>query len=282
MVTSHPFGGYIVSFLPDDLRFRKRRRDNLARALQWWLDKTSVPITILTSNWKPADVTLIGLDVDLSRVTVVELPPQPLILNRIAALETFYSSAHDWGVMLDDDALLYDGPQHNRGPRLFVEMASNGIAAYDGIDVFFPINPQKIGFGPIYRDDPNLYLNHHVFKRNIDLKGSMFVVRNFRKQNKKIVLPDATFTLHGEDRYFALEAVKLGYSVMRCENIVLREFGSPSHFGANRTQQMKIGYSHLATMYQAQGLSMRPGSHLHDLSAFWRNCWGSKPTQVVI
>lgn len=282
MANSQPFGAYVVSYLPPDLKFRGQRRDNLVKALQWWLQATAVPVTVLASNWASADFALVGLDIDLSKLSILEQPPQPLILNRIAALQTLYGSDHDWGIMLDDDALLYDGPQHNRGPRLFDEMAANGLALYDGVDIFFPINPQKIGFAPIYRADPNLYLNHHVFERSIDLKGSMSVVRNFRKQDKHVVLPDATFTLHGEDRHFALEAVKLGYSVMRCENIVLRELGGPSHFGAQRTQQMKIGYSHLATMYQDQGLRMKGNGHRHDLSAFWQNCWGSKPTQLIV
>lgn len=282
MKLCYPFAAYIVSYLPDGLGIRKERRDDLIAVLDWWTTKTNVPITVIASNWHSADFQLVGLSIDLTKLTVIERPGQLLILNRIACLEAFYASEHDWGIMLDDDAVLYDGPHHNRGPRLFPEMFANGIAAYDGVDVFFPINPQKIGFSPIYATNPPLYATHHVFERSIDLKGSMFVVRNFKKASKPVVLPDPNFTLHGEDRHFALEAVKAGYSVMRCENIVLRELSGTSHFGADRTTQMKIGYARLTQIYADTGLTMRPDSHLHDLKQFWQNCWGSKSTRIIV
>lgn len=278
------FAAYIVSYLPDVPDHRVKRRLGLQKQLRWWRQMTDIPVHVIASNW-----TTLGLsgDPELALLadhggSVTVVPSQSLILNRIACLNTFYASEHRWGIMMDDDAVLYDGLQHNRGPRLFPEMVANGIAAYDGVDVFFPINPQKIGFSPIYAADPPLFAAHHVFERSIDLKGSMFVVRNFKKEGKRVVLPDPNFTLHGEDRHFALEAVRTGYSVMRCENIVLRELSGTSHFGVDRTAQMKIGYTKLAEMYEDEGLTMKPDSHLHDLKRFWQNCWGSRHTRIIV
>lgn len=282
MISQYPFGAYIVSYLPDRPKIRKERRDDLVVVLVWWMTKTSIPITLIAFNWQASDFALLKFSIDVAKLNIIEQPGRPLIHNRTTGLEAFYDSDHEWGIMLDDDAVLYDGPQHNRGPGLFPEMIANGIKAYQEIDVFFPINPQKIGFSPIYKAAPSLYAAHHVFERSIDLKGSMFVVRNFRKEGKSVVLPDPTFTLHGEDRYFALEAVKNGYSVMRCENIVLKELSGTSHFGTERVAQMKTGYTKLAQMYDSNGLKMRPDSHQHDLKEFWKNCWGSKPTRVVV
>jgi hypothetical protein len=282
MRTANPFAAYIISFFPENLKFRKERRDDLVTVLDWWMTNTFVPLTLITSNWLQSDFRILGLSIDLSKLVIIDQPGQPIALNRIAALGRFYSSEHDWGIMLDDDAMLYDGPQHNRGPHLFSEMISNGIAAYDGVDVFFPINPQKVGFSPIYAANPALYKAHHVFERNIDLKGSLFVVRNFKKEGKPIVELDPNFTLLGEDRQFALQAVQMGYSVMRCENIVLRELSGSSHFDANRTTQMKIGYTRLAHMYASCGLAMKPNTHQHDLTQFWENCWGNKPKRIVV
>ncbi len=119
MKLNHPFGAYIASFLPSTPKDRHRRRDNLIAQLDWWLSNTSVPITLFASGWTQSDYALIGLGVDLSKFTVVEQPAQRLILNRIAQLNALYASDHDWGIIMDDDAVLYDGPQHNRGPRLF-------------------------------------------------------------------------------------------------------------------------------------------------------------------
>lgn len=278
------FAAYIVSFMPGDPKHQIARRLNLEKQLRWWELMTDIPVHVVASNWRPLALANAP---ELDRLRphgggVIQTPAQSLVLNRNACLQNFYASEHDWGIMMDDDAVLYDGPQHNRGPRLFSEMVANGRNAYDSVDVFFPINPQKIGFSPIYARNPSLYAAHHVFERSIDLKGSMFVVRNFRKQGLPEVLLDPAFTLHGEDRHFALEAVSMGYSVMRCENIILREFGGPSHFASNRTGQMKIGYTALAQKYAANGLAMQLNSHRHDLKTFWRNCWGSKPTTVIV
>ncbi len=282
-MTRHPFGAYIVSYLPPGLGVRMRRRDNLFAQIDWWKSRTSIPVTLIASGWLASDFKLMEIASNLSKITVIEQPAQPLIHNRIACLQAFYASEYAWGIMMDDDAVLYDGPQHNRGPRLFAEMAANGLAAYNGVDVFFPINPQKRpGQNIIWEKNPALYTDNHVFERSMDLKGSMFVVRNFRKEGKPVVLPDPTFTLHGEDRLFALEAVSMGYSVMRCNNIVLKEFNGTSHFEENRKAQMKIGYTALAEKYAVQGLAMKSNSHLHDLKQFWANCWKDKPSKIIV
>ena len=185
--------------------------------------------------------------------------------------------------MMDDDAILYD-EHHNSGSEIFAEMAANGPDAYRGLDVFFPIFPRKHGFNAEWAKDRDLFENNHVFRRNLDLKGSMFIVRNFLKKGRTPVLPRSDFLLHGEDTLFAVEAVAKGCTVMECWNIVLKELTARSHFerGGGRKEAMREGNAKIAELYQEQGLSLAPGKHLLETREFKRRSWGGKPTRIVV
>lgn len=263
------------------------RMAGLERQVKWWLAETSVTIHLLLSNWTKQDEESCGALAEITNAggTVSRVGPQLQILNRIECLRALYDSEHDWGIMLDDDAVLYNEPHHNSGSAIFAEMAANGITAYDGVDVFSPINPQKVGFNPIWKKDPNLFRDNHVFKRNLDLKGSMFVVRNFVKEGRSPVYPPASFTLHGEDTLFAIEAVANGCTVMQCQNIVLKEFSLPSHYAAkdeDRKPKMRAGNEWIANAYAARGLALRPSSHLLDKRQFINANWPKHLSETVV
>lgn len=245
-----------------------------------------IPVTVIVSGW--SERTIMRCD-ELQRVRerggqIVPAPAQPLIANRRLALSRFYASDTPWGIMMDDDAILYDSPEHNSGAAFFAEMAENTVDAYDEIDVFFPVNPGKLGFRPLWEKDPDLYRDNHVFDRNEDLKGSMFVVRNLTRFGRKPVMPPAEFELHGEDTLFALEALANGCSVMRAGNIILHELGSRSFF-PDRKGPMKAGNEWLVERYSNLGLAMQatPGQeHLTDRTEFLRRIPGHHPKQVVV
>lgn len=274
------FAAYIASFLPlDNQELRDSRSAITKRQIQWWLDNTEVPIFVIAMNYKPEDY-LPAYD----RLTYIENPPMKLTPARRVGFELFFDSRFDFGIMMDDDAILYDKPQHNLGPKLFAEM-SEQIHAYTGVDVFFPINPQKIGFNPIWNKNPAKYRDNHVFKRSMDLKGSMFVVRNFRKYGLTEVLPDIDFNWQ-EDTKFAIDCVAAGHTVLQSHNLVLHELsGSASHFAASadlRVPRMLDGNTRIAQQYSEQGLRMQEGSHLLDRSEFMRKCWKHPQTEFVI
>ena len=274
------FAAYIVSYLPDVPEHRVKRRLNLQKQLRWWRQMTDIPVHVLASNW-----TTLGLsgDPELALLAnhgggVTVVPSQSLILNRIACLNAFYASGHRWGIMMD-------GAAYNSGGAFFSEMARNPSSTYNGVDVFFPINPAKRpGQNRIWQKVPTLYSDYHVFEANYDLKGSMFVVRNFRLDGRAQILPPAGHRLHGEDTLFAIEAISKGCSVFRCGNIVLKEFYGPSHFGHSKAV-IRAGNAAIAAMYAAQGLKMNvmpSPDHLLDRSAMLVHCLAGKPRQVVV
>jgi hypothetical protein len=281
------FAAYITSYLPSGQPARSLRNHNLHRQLRWWRLMTDMPVHVVLSNWTPQEIAgnselaLLGQNGG----NVIIVPPQALIHNRIVCLQAFYASGYAWGVIMDDDAILFDSHQHNSGAAFFSEMARNDPADYADVDVFFPINPAKLpGQNQIWEKDPQLYTNNHVFDANYDLKGSLFVVRNFAAQGRTPIIPPAGFIHHGEDTLFAIEAVSRGSTVFRCGNIVLKEFSAPSHFQHSRSV-MQAGNQVIAQMYSGQGLRMdsRPNrSHLLDRSALLKQCLAGRPRRVVV
>lgn len=281
------FAAFICSYMPDDAVHASMRQGNLVRQLAWWRRMTDMPVSVIASNWQDRRLELCD---ELQRIQerggkIIRTPAQPLIANRIHALQALYASGADWGVIMDDDAVLYDSPAHNSGAAFFAEMALNGTEAYSEVDVFFPINPQKIGFNPIWRKDPILFRDNHVFVRNHDLKGSLFVVRNFPKFGRPPVYPPADFLLHGEDILFAVEALANGCTVMRCNNTVLKEFSSVSHFGADRVANMRVGVERMVELYGNHGLrrsSVKGRGHLLDRTELVRRSGRNHPKQIVV
>lgn len=276
------FAAYIVSFMPDDPRHRIARRLDLEKQLRWWELMTDIPVNVVASNWRSLALTN-APELDRLAVhggSVIQAPAQSVVLNRNAALAAFYASDHPWGIIMDDDSLLYDSQDHNSGAAFFSEMAKNTISAYNDIDLFFPINPGKLpGQNTIWSGNPTLYRDNHVFSSNYDLKGSFFVIRNFRLFGRPEI-----FTLPhtglGEDTLLAMEAVSRGCTVYRCENIVLKELSGQSHFQHSKAK-MKKGNRVIAARYAALGLRMGP-EHLLDRRDFVKNCLPSRPDQVVI
>lgn len=328
MLVRQQFGAYITCYRPkDDLKWAKRFT-NFKKQLTWWATKTDVSIYLNFSGWKYKEIEDFINDKSpemkkiLKRVVEYDNPKaQPLIDNRIKCLDKFYCSDHRWGIIMDDDAALMSDAHHNSSWRMFAEMAVNGPDHYKGVDVFFPINPQKSAWQKdvngietvktvvdgvttkkrVFTKPQNLERHrlNHVFTANTDLKGSMFVVRNFRLEGRPEVLPDPSYTLHGEDTYFAMLAISLGYSVRRCNNMVLDEYTLPndSHFGlpSERRDAMREGNQRLVEMFGDRGLRMkRPGDrhyqsvnektgevtvndHLLFKDDFILECLGKKP-----
>lgn len=281
------FAAYITSFLSrDNLELRSVRSEVVQRQIRWWLENTEVPIFVTSMNYDATDY------LSDPRLTYVDTPPMKANPARKLAFERFYASDYDYGIFMDDDAILYDKAHHNSGAKLFEEMSSH-IEDYKDIDVFFPINPQKIGFNPLWDKtkpvsttvaDEALQTTNHVFKRSMDLKGSMFVVRNFRKAGQTEIFPDSEFNWQ-DDTKFAIECVAAGYTVLQCENIILNELsGKSSNFAANpsdRIPHMRMGNTRIAKEFADKGLEMDGDSHLLDRTQFLKNCW-HRPKKFVI
>ncbi|KVK54548.1 hypothetical protein L901_16725 [Agrobacterium sp. D14] len=281
------FGAFITSCLPDDAEHRADRKFDFEWQLEWWRRMTDIPVHVIASNWTDKEV---AASKELTLLSehggdITRVGPRILIENRIDCLKRLYASDFDWGIIMDDDAVLMQAESHNSSYRLFAEMAANGKDAYDGVDVFAPIYGRKVPFSKELNAPGSPYANHHVFKKSTDLKGSMIVVRNFEKEGRKPLLPDPSFRTHGEDTYLVLQAVSLGYSSMTSWNMVLEELSGESTFANgddDRTEKMRKGHELLVEKFGQLGLRMKAGSHSLDKKEFETACWGAKPKRIEV
>ncbi|MBP2534865.1 hypothetical protein [Agrobacterium tumefaciens] len=281
------FGAFITSFLPDDPGHRADRKFDFEWQLEWWRRMTDIPVHVIASNWTDEEVAAsneLGLLAEHGG-GITRVGPRILIENRVECLKQLYESDFDWGIVMDDDAVLMQAESHNSSYRLFAEMAAKGKAAYDGVDVFAPIYGRKVPFNGELNGPGNPYASNHVFKKNADLKGSMIVVRNFVKEGRKPLLSDPSFRCHGEDTYLVLQALSLGYSTMTSWNMVLEELSGESTFADSdddRTEKMREGHELLVEKFGELGLRMKTGSHTLDKKGFETRCWGEKSKRIEV
>jgi hypothetical protein len=273
------FAAYITSFLTkENPTLRKAKSACVKKQINWWLENTDIPIFVTSMNYENDDYVE-----PHPRLVYIDTPPLKTNPARMKAFERFYQSNYDFGIFMDDDAILYD-KHHNSGSKLFSEMDKQ-IDAYNQVDVFFPINPMQMGFTPIWTKSNGMHDTNHVFVRDLYLKGSLFVVRNFPKFGKTPIYPDPSYHWQ-DDAKFATECVANGYTVMRCENIVLNELDSKaSNFASNpsdRIEPMREANTRLAKEYEHLGLKMKQESHSLDRSDFYKNAWKFQFTKVIV
>lgn len=256
------FGAFISSFLPDDPSHRSDRKFDFECQLEWWRRMTDMPVTVVASNWTDAEV---NGSIELQALKdrggeIIRAPAQGITLNRNRCLTALYESQYDWGVIMDDDACLMHSDEHNSGAALFSEIAANDPAQYDEIDIFYPFTGKHPSHGPTWQKSPELFDENHVFDPAYDLKGSLFVVRNFQKFGRPEIFAPADYGLHSEDILLGTVAVSMGASVYRCNNMVLREFSvGASHF-PERDTGMQAGHQAIAELFKKDGLRLKSGS----------------------
>ncbi|PIK73402.1 hypothetical protein CS379_08650 [Methylobacterium frigidaeris] len=79
--------------------------------------------------------------------------------------------------------------------------------------------------------------------------------------------------------------MSLGYTVMMCANIVLRELDGPSYFEEDRLKNMRAAHMRIAEMYKHLGLRMKdpadPENKSFDRTEFYDRCWDQLKEQTV-
>ncbi|WP_412063861.1 hypothetical protein [Rhizobium sp. SYY.PMSO] len=282
------FGAFITSYLPDEAEHRKNRKFDFEWQLEWWRRMTDIPIHVIASNWTDEDVTA---SKELGLLTghggsIIRQPAQSIAQNRNLCLSELYASDFDWGIVMDDDAVLMQAENHNSSYRLFAEMAANGKSAYDGVDLFQPIFGRQVPFNKKYSAANNPYADNHVFERSTNLKGTMIVVRNFVKEDREPLFLPEEFGFVGEDTYLTLQAISKGFAPMTCWNLILEELGGESHFAmsdAERAEKMREGHEKLVELFGQDGLKMSgDGSHKLDKGDFTAKFWGVKKQTVTV
>jgi len=269
------FAAFIISFADDELERRAARFVVHNEQLDEWLAHTSIPINIIAMNYREGDRR-----VD-PRITYHDIGPRKTSEARYEAFRIFYESDVEWGIIMDNDATLYRSLQHNSAYGLIAEMSRN-LGAYRSLGLFFPLNPAKSPFTKLLADQ--MHQDNHVFTRNMDLKGSMVFVRNFRAAAEAEVWPDVSYDWC-EDGKLAMDAVMLGHSVMRSENIVLRESGlKSSSFGTSTVDRKPFMRAANARMVHEFGFPLCLSNrfpHLLDRRSWLTLVWNGARQLIV-
>lgn len=267
------FGIFIISYLSDDSDIRDKRLNVHKKQLDWWLKYTDIDINILSMNYKDEDKT------KNERISYYDFPSMKTNKAWYERFKIFYASKYKWGIMLDDDSVLYNAPEknYNSAHRIFSEMSEH-IEDYNDIGCFFPHNPQKLGFKKILEN--TLYDFNHIFERNMDLKGSMFVLRNFKLYGEDEIYNDLDF-IYCEDTSYAMTLVNAGKTVFKTTNMILNEYShGASNFTNknNRTELMKEANQKIAKKYN---IKMKKDSHLLDRTKFLKEKWIGQNKKII-
>lgn len=283
-MTNSSMGFFIINFMCDDEARREIRKRVHKEQIDWLLEHTNLPITVVAMNYREEDF------IKDPRITYVVKEKLPVSKARNVAFETFYASDFDYGVFLDDDIVLYTGTEekYNSGHRFFEEMNSH-IKDYYGIDIITPIHPNIEPFRALWKEDPD-FENYHVFKPCPNLIGQFFIMKNFRKFGTKELFADETFEIC-EDQDLVMNAIASGYKSYKCQNIVCKNIPhKESHFweggqNSTKTDSEKLDIvRHMGRMvekYGDEGLVANDKGWL-KFTGMMKQCWPDKKTVKII
>lgn len=134
-------------------------------------------------------------------------------------LEEFYASAHDWLMLCDDDAWLYD----HYDPSLFLRDLESGMFDYLG-GAILPVQPtvmpfKKLNYTEQVRD------NYLFTKAQLQVGVQVIFIPNAVKNGFKGVYFDEPFynrVKYSEDALFCHDWVTAGYPLYCCTTIIMR------------------------------------------------------------
>ena len=188
---------------------------------------------------------------------------------RNVCLEHFYASDENFAIFADNDAVLYDGPQHCDGKDFVEKFNAVPLDYFSEVDLFVPLNPRKMPFTKTITDNQQLFDNNFVFHRNPDAKGSLFCLKNMRLHyNNPIYFDDAfdnrdgTFTPMG-DVDFGLNFLSQGYSSYMLHNIILKEFAVNLSTWTGRDERVHTFHLGRNIMTKKYGLELTKRGGLH-------------------
>lgn len=207
----------IISYLGSP-EVRDKRWEMQVKQLDWLLDIDFIEsINVLAMEWTPEEIEKYK-DV----INIIEMDKMPQGNARNFLLAKFYNSNYDWGLFLDNDAVLYD---HMSGADYFQELCEVPQEALKDVDVIIPIDPRQEPFTADYLRNKDSVDNNLIFKTFPGMKTSFFIIKNFPKSGKEEQYFDESFTIL-EDYEKAIDLYYHGYAVYKSKNMVLKEYGT--------------------------------------------------------
>lgn len=205
---------FVISWFGRD-EIREKRKELHQKQIDWFHEKwPDINVNIFAQEYENNEYLK---NVNYIKNSYVDILSPGAARNEL--LKYFYNSNVDFGLFFDNDAVLYD---HGDGSG-FLNLFQANFKKYNDIDCFFPINPAMKGFKDMHATDK--FQNNHVFYRNLQLKGTMFGLRNIKKYYdlELFMIPEMPTS---EDVEFAHQLLVNNLSCYEFQNIVLKDFAA--------------------------------------------------------
>lgn len=225
-----------------------KRKEAHRKQLEWLL-KYPVDIWILAQDYDKYEY---GLH---DRITYFKTSKTPVAEAKNILLEKFYSnSKYEWGLILDDDAILHPVMD---GDNIIRQLINHPDKFYD-VNLWWPINPAFEPFNRRYADQLDKFNLFYVFQRSsIFVKGSFFALR---RDNYPVYFRGDVEA--GEDVEFVAENIVKGNSCYKLLNCVLKELGSETSQKVvddreKRREAINKTRKHIVEVYGEYGIALR-------------------------
>ena len=238
---------FIISWFGNE-NVRDRRIEFHNKQLDWCLNQ-KLNVVILPQKYN------LGEYRTDSKITYLKEPPELLGPGqaRNILFGEYWFSKLDYAIFADNDCII--DPNEGDGEN-FIPHFNTNFKEYNDIDLIIPMDPHKCLKGGINCSDYNnrlkkfkdLYDYNHVFNKTMQLKGSLFCLRNIKKAygfeyyHPKVYdeKQENTLILGGEDNDLGAWFWYHKLGVYHCHNILILEWASKCSTWTAKSKNRKI------------------------------------------
>ena len=275
-------GFFILSYFPNNA-LRQKRAEAHWRQLECIKEMCpGMPVFIVAQQWTTEDInkatSILGGDV------TIQLHEKGIgaAQARNACLKWLYSTQLDYGILADDDALIYP---YFEAKNFLDDIRREPERFYnEGLDVIYAINPRQVPFGEaVIRDHERLEKNY-VFQRKSREWFHWTFIRNFKKAYDREFYQIET--LHPEkgegydDMDMSFDLLRQGYGCYVNTSLILKvlnmdEEDSVCYSGDDKVEDYRK-MSIKAT--REKFFKLKPDGK-PDMDEFWGRVWWWNPNK---
>lgn len=240
---------WIISYLPDEQKLREKRLQHHKQQLDWLEDLYSrgyiEGINVFEMNY--TDEEKEDHLNQYESLNFVNFDNEKLMpgFARNRLLDQFYNSLDSFGLFMDNDCMIK--PDSIMGDDIIYYFRQKWDEM-DGLDLISIIYPYMEPYTKNYQENKEFRDNNLYFRRATGFKGSLFFIRNIKKDYDKEIYFEWG---ESEELDFSMEFIYNGLGSHKCYNAVLREMGqsySSLYTAETEEQQREIrketGQSH--------------------------------------
>lgn len=243
---------YIISWFGNP-EIKERRKEIHRQQVDWFLAR-GLKVLIFAQEYLPDDyLNIPGVEYITWPDSVI--PPGHA---RNHLFKEFYRSNEDIAIFADNDAVIYDKPQHMVGHTFIEDINAGMFELYEHVDVATPVNPVWEPFGAKFKKNLEQYQNNHAFvaSKQMRYKGSLFILKNLKKHHGKEYFYDMRYgkmesggILPQEEGELYMQMVRDGLGAYKFDNLILKEW-SPSGEHSTWQPDMSARSEHYQIIYE--------------------------------